>query len=533
MDSYADSQQMVDALVSRLSDQVGEETQIVETHSAWVLLSGHFAYKIKKPVNFGFLDFSSLVRRRQFCELEVELNRRYAPDIYLDMVPICGKHEHPVLDADAKLPVIDYAVKMQRFSCKALLSHIADQRKLTQFHVEKFAATLAQAHLGAKVASYKSNFGGAERVVRWMMENFSVILPNLSRQEQPDMRDFSRKVRSLCKSLYGEFKARKAHSHIRECHGDLHLNNVVWLRRQPVFFDCIEFNDELRWIDTISEIAFVFMDLVFRRYADLAYHFLSVYLQETGDYEGLKVLPFYLCYRALVRAKVDLLSRAQVVDHSEEDRLSDLFVQHVGIAKRTLERKSPFLLIMHGVSGSGKTTLARDLALRFQLIHVRSDVERKRMAGLPLNEKSNSAIDEGIYSQDFNARVYEQLHKTAKTILEAGYSAVLDATYLSAGERDQAFALAKDLGVKFAIVHCHADPSALEARVTAREEADTDASEANVAVLARQLAQDHRLREIEKAYSIAVDTMQEDAPEIVVEAIKTLLGECHCSSDRS
>ncbi|MEA3292180.1 MAG: AAA family ATPase, partial [Pseudomonadota bacterium] len=292
------------------------------------------------------------------------------------------------------------------------------------------------------------------------------------------------------------------------------------LNGELVPFDCLEFNPELRWIDVMSEVAFVFMDLEDRGYPAFAWRFMNHYLAATGDYDGLRVLRYYLVYRALVRAKVALLRRGEEEEGDPaREALWQEFRGYADLAARELIRRRPALIITHGLSGSGKSTLVAPLAERLGALHVRSDIERKRLFSLAADAKSRSAVDGGIYTADAGRQTYERLHTIAATALEAGCPVLVDATFLERERREQFRKLAADSGAQFLILHCHAPSAVLEERVQRRQRLGADPSEAGLRVLRRQFENQQPLGEDELERSLRIDTGQRIDGEALVNSL--------------
>lgn len=488
--------QLIEGLITALRS-VGEEVEVRETHISWVLLFGDYALKIKKAVNFGFLDFSSLEKRKQACLEELRLNRRYAPQLYLGIVSIGGNVEYPLLDQGG--PAIEYGVRMQRFDESGLLSYLAEKGSLRDVQILSAADRIAAFHRQAPVAPRDSAWGKPEQVHRWLQESIRHIDDLLEgNPEQPQIN----RIESLCSQLFAGIHAdlagRNRDGFVRECHGDLHLGNMVWLNGQLVPFDCIEFNPGLRWIDVMSEAAFVMMDLEDRGYPGFAWLFINRYLSASGDYPGLHVLRYYLVYRALVRAKVTLLQRNDP-DTPPEQRaaLMHTYLDYARLAQRWLQQRRPVLLLMHGLSASGKSTIATQLATRHRCIHLRSDVERKRLHGLEAHQKSHAGVESGIYSREGSDRTYQHLLDCARIALQQGYPVIVDAAFLQRARREAFARLAQTLDCPWVIVHCAADQATLEQRLVAREQQGHDPSEATLAVLHRQIEQQDALQDSE------------------------------------
>jgi aminoglycoside phosphotransferase family enzyme/predicted kinase len=489
-------------LVTALRATLAAPVEILETHISWVLLSGDHAWKIKKPVDFGFLDFSTLEKRRFYCEEELRLNRRLAPEMYLAVIPISGSPDAPILDGDG--PAIEYAVKMRRFPRNAQFDTLLAHDKLEAAHLDAVARKIAIFHQQALVAAPDSSFGTPEAVHLPVRQNFAQIHPlldapaDLARLEA--LRVWSE---AEFQRLAPFFAQRKEQGCVRECHGDLHLGNLAWFAGEAVPFDCLEFNENLRWVDVISEIAFLVMDLHDRQQPELAWRTLNVYLEEGGDYAGLAVLRYYLVYRALVRAKVAALSAARPTLGGEAlARCRD----YLALADAFISPAVPFLVITHGLSGSGKTTLSGQLAMRRGAIRLRSDIERKRLFGLDGMARSGSTLDGGIYTQQAHQQTYRKLEDLTCALIKAGWPVVVDAAFLRHVEREAFRTLAKRCTADFAILDLQVPTAVLRERIMARDKAGNDASEATLAVLEKQLIWDEPLDAEERRLAIAGDS---------------------------
>lgn len=486
-------------------DHPVETVELIETHISYVLLAGDFAYKLKKPVDLGFLDFSTLDKRRFYCQEELRLNRRLAPDIYLDLVPVAGTADAPVVGGSG--PVLEWAVKMRRFPQQALLSQVLKQGGLAAAHIDAIARQVADFHGRAAIAGRASPFGEAERVHQPVLQNFEQIRTKL---QQPEDIERLEALAAWSEAQYAahrdDFAARKRGGFVRECHGDMHLGNMVLMDGKVTLFDCIEFNDNLRWIDVMSEAAFLAMDLEDRKRPDFARRFLNGYLELTGDYDGLVILRYYLAYRALVRAKVAAI-RAGQADAREGGQAWAEYRGHIELAERLTRPVRPRLLITHGLSGCGKTTITQSLLAVSGAIRLRSDVERKRLFGLAPDARSGSGVEAGLYTAEAGRRTYERLAELADSVIRAGYPVIVDATFLKRAQREQFRELAARRRVPFAILDCRAKEKTLRERVAKREQAGADASEAGLAVLEHQLANREPLARDEQP-RIIVDSEQ-------------------------
>lgn len=300
--------------------------------------------------------------------------------------------------------------------------------------------------------------------------------------------------------------ARKAAGFIRECHGDLHLGNIVLIDDEPTPFDCIEFSEDLRWIDVMSELAFLTMDLEVKGKRNLAFRLLNRYLEVTGDYRGLALFDFYLVYRAMVRAKIAQLTRASTTDSSKQQELLALYRRYLDYASGLIRPPSPALFITRGFSGSGKSYIAGQIAERLPAIRLRSDLERKRLAGFSELANTGSTLDTGIYTADMTRRTYDYLLDTAEAIVKSGVSVIVDATFLKYEYRESQRLLAQRLGVPFLILDCRAPVATLKSRIESRASQGRDPSEADLAVLERQLATHDELTEEEQRNTLVIET---------------------------
>src|SRR5580765_67085 len=467
----------------------------VETHISYVLFDRGYAYKIKKAVRFPFLDFTTLAAREFFCREELRLNRRLAPSIYLDVVPIAGTPDAPAIDPSGGHlpgPALEYAVKMRAFDQDRLLSRLIARDELTTEHVEELAAEVAAFHERTARTSPGTPYGEPGGILTDARENFVAMeTADIDAADRAELRELSAWSESEGTRRTPAFVARKADGYVRECHGDLHLGNIAVVDDAVTLFDCIEFNPAMRWIDVMSDVAFLVMDLRDRRRPDRAARLLNAYLTKTGDYEGLDVLPFYTVYRALVRAKIACLRLAQTTGDIRT-ALTAEFHAYVDLARRETTRTAPSVIITHGVSGSGKSTRAQALAEN-GAIAIRSDVERKRLFGLDVGARSESPVGGGLYASDVDRRTYDRLAQLARVIVRSGYTVVVDAAFLKRWQRDLLRAVASELGVRFVIADCSAPPSVLRERVVRRLERERDASEATLDVLASQLATEEPL----------------------------------------
>lgn len=490
-----------------------DRIEVIETHISWVLLTGCYAYKIKKPVALEFLDFSSLAARHHYCEEELRLNRRLAPQIYLDLVNITGSTDRPRIGGTGA--AIEHAVKMRQFEQDKLFSQLLQRDALTPELVERLAVRIAGFHADAAIAPADSTFGMPETILQPALDNFTQMATQAPDARKAALEELHAWTEDAFRCLEPAFAARRSAGFVRECHGDLHLRNIALIEDEPIPFDCIEFSADLRWIDVMSEAAFLVMDFIDRARADLGFRFLNAYLDITGDYDGVTILRFYLVYRALVRAKIHALRAQQASsDAREAARLDAAADGYIELAQRLARNTRPALVLMRGFSGSGKSTVAAALIEAMGAIRGRSDVERKRLFGLHADARSESAVDSGIYHSEASERTYRRLREIAETALNAGYMVILDAAFLKRRQRDMLATLAAKLDVPKVIVDCDAAPATLRQRIATRQARSGNPSEATLAVLERQLSSHDELGADEAAAVVRCDMNGEQTSDV-------------------
>jgi aminoglycoside phosphotransferase family enzyme/predicted kinase len=481
--------------------------RLLETHISWVVLTGPYAYKVKKPVALGFVDFSSLERRRQFCQEELRLNKRLAEELYLDLVEIHGPAERATLQGPG--PVIEVAVRMRQFEQHHLLPQALAAGAVTGEQLEAFADRLAAFHSAAAVAPPEGPYGTPEAVIAPALANLEV----LGRLGQTrDTSPLAAWTEAEAQRLQPVFADRLARGRVREGHGDLHLGNMVLHQGVVVGFDCLEFNPALRWIDVLSDVAFLAMDLRRRDAPVWAGRVLNRWLSATGDYGALATWRWYLTYRALVRAKVAALRLEQlpVGDAPEREGLTGELSTFLDLARRTSGSVRPGLLLFTcGVSGSGKSHIASALCRRHGWIHLRSDVERRRLFGrwgTPLEPVRQGEA----YSPAITAELYgDHLAAATEAVLQAGLHAVVDATFLKREHRQIFVSLAERLHTPWLILRCSVSLAVARERLSARRKEGVDPSEADQGVLLRQWQTAEPLSPRECARSIVATGVEE------------------------
>lgn len=495
--------------------------RIRETHISWIVLTGELAYKVKKSVKFDFIDASTLERRLHHCNEELRLNRRLAPDLYLDVVPIARVDGH-VRVGDDSAPVIEYAVRMKQFDIEQELSALLRRGEVSPTEIKMLGELLALFHLRARAAAPDPAQPNTEQMYESVANNLDQLHGHIQQLDQPaDLQRLTDWTHDQARSLESSFRYREQCGYIRECHGDLHSGNIVRWQGRLVPFDCIDFDPHLRWIDVISDIAFLAMDLVSRSRADLAAAVLSRYLEVTGDYDALPLLPFYAVYRALVRAKVDAITAVQSPQRAGE--FHDRLRQRVQTAVHWAHLPQPALILMHGPSGSGKSWLSEQLIEALPALRVRSDLERKRLAGLDIGTSVASAPNTGIYVPAMSHRTYARLLECAESCLQTGFHTIVDAAFLDRADRELFHGLAARLRIPLIIVSCRADPATLATRIQMRAESGADPSDADRRVLEAQLRNLPPFDDKEEPAVVVVDTREADADAIqrIIATIRT------------
>ena len=501
------------------------QIEMIETHISWVFLTGDWVYKIKKPVNLGFLDFSTLEKRYFYCQEELRLNKRLAVDYYDSVVSITGSMQAPVLGGSGE--VFEYAVKMRQFPQQSQLDRKLEKGQLTLADMSRLAQKIADFHQSIPQAGNDVAFGDLAHVHQPVTDCYQTILNIISaKNDVQQVNQLQQWSDDAFKQLQTVFLQRKSSGFVRECHGDLHLRNIAIDDQQVIVFDCIEFKADFRWVDVMSEIAFLIMDLDDHGKTDLAYRFLNDYLEITGDYQGLVVLRYYLVYRAIVRAMVSAIRMGQGdLSKTEYDKEQKTFREYLQLAERYTHPKSTALLLTCGLSGSGKTYLAKSIAPCIPAIHIRSDIERKRMFTHNHTQQKSSGIQQGIYKAEATEKTYARLLELAETLLNANFHVLIDATFLKKQQRQVFVEKAQTIGRPFLILYAKATTEVMQQRILQRQAANTDASDADLNVLQYQLKNQEALTVDEMDYVLMVDTNDELNIDTVVSQIKAELSQ--------
>ena len=497
---------LIDALKHREAYRHSTGTiEVVETHISWIFLTESFAYKVKKPLDLGFLEFSTLDKRRYFCEEELRLNKRLCPEIYLSVVPVVQLANSLFVDGEGE--IIDYAVKMLRFDRTMELDRMLSSGMLNTMHIDLLATLISGFHQSIPGVKPETGFGHPDNLIKPMLANFAHTEPvAANRNEAIRLESLKMWTVKEHQRLNFFFLERQRGGFIRQCHGDMHTGNMVWWKNRIFIFDCIEFNENLSIIDVISDLAFLFMDLEHSEYTAFAWRLLNNYLMETGDYGSLHLLRFYAVYRAMVRAKVTAIRYTQTTEQVSRKRILDEHFSYLQLAEHYSIKQKPLLILTCGVSGSGKTTVSSNIAQAIQSVHIRSDIERKRLAGLKALERSDKSIKTSLYTEGINRQTYTRLLDVATLSLEEGLKVIVDATFLKAEARQLFIEVAKNRNCPCRILHFHAPIEVLMERVQRRYLTENDASEADTAVLMSQFEKEDPLTMEENAISISINT---------------------------
>lgn len=478
-----DMSQLVDALANPAAYPYPvDAVEVRQTHISAVFLAGAFVYKLKKPVAPGFLDFTTLEKRLHFCREEVRLNRRLAPDVYLDVVPVAQTPTGVRLEADGE--VVEWAVKMRRLPAGATVLEQLRRGAVDARLIGALARRIASFHSGAEANERIASFGRFEAVARSVRDVFERAAP---RACEAGGRAVFNRVRLLTEEWLTRLRplidGRAARGVPRDCHGDLHLDHVYHVPAQAppddfVVIDCIEFNECFRFIDPVADMAFAAMDLAFHGRRDLARAFADVYFRATGDDEGRALLPLYTAYRAAVRGMVDgLLLAEKEVPATERAAAGTRARGHWLLALAELEPpdRRPCLLLVTGLPGTGKSTLARELAGSAGFDVIRSDVVRKELAGLPAHEPSPAPVREALYAHERTDRTYAECLSRAERLLVEGRRVLVDATFREERQRKQFLDTAIRYGVPAAVLVCTVSPETARRRLEARNGGASDA----------------------------------------------------------
>lgn len=484
---------------------VQQPIQLLQTHVSYVLLTGEFVYKLKKPVNFGFLDYSTLEQRQHFCEEELRLNQRGAAELYLEVLPITQTGDSFQLQGTGE--VVEYTLKMRQFPQDTLLTELFDRGELSETLLQDLAKVIATFHLNAPSNDYIRSFGEVARVRQAFDENYDQTEQYIGGPQTQQQFDETRAYTDRFFAEQGDlFQQRMQQNWIRECHGDLHLRNICFWQDRLWLFDCIEFNEPFRFVDVMYDIAYIVMDLEARQRPDLSALFLNAYVEQTGDWEGLQILPIYVSRQTYVRAKVtSFLLNDPAVPESEKQKATATAAQYYRLAWQYTQPQRGRILMMSGLSGSGKSTTARRLAQQFKAIHIRSDAVRKHLGGIPLDQRGGAEL----YSAEMTQKTYGRLLELGTKLAKQGYTVILDAKYDRQALREAVITEATAHQIPLQIIHCDAPLEVLRDRLHNRT---GDIADATADLLPQQYLEPFTA--IEQPYVQTLDTTKDIADQI-------------------
>lgn len=481
--------------------EVRSPVKLLQTHASYIFLTGDYAYKVKKSVDYGFLDYSTLEKRRHFCQEELRLNQPIAPDIYLEVVAI--QQEGDRFGLNGKGETVEYAVKMHQFPQDCLLSELFKQDKLAVEDLEAVGRVVARFHGRTTTNDYIRSFGSVEKIRQAIDNNYRYTQKYIGSVQTPEQ---YRETKAFTDEFFERrelFEQRRKSDRIRECHGDLHLRNMCWWHDKIQLFDRIEFNEPFRFVDVMYDVAFTAMDLEARGRKDLATVFLNSYLEQTGDWEGVCVLPLYLSRQAYVRAKVTsfLLDDAEVPE-TQKQEAAETASMYYRLAWKFTRTEHGRLFLMSGLSGSGKSTIAKYLAKHSGAIQIRSDAVRKHLAGMDVEAGGN----EEIYTAGMSEKTYDRLLELGIMLAREGFPVILDARYNLQQRREEAIAAANRYQIPLKILACTAPMEVLKTRLEQRQ---GDISEATPRLLQHQQKTTEPFSDREADYVKIIDTTQD------------------------
>jgi uncharacterized protein len=502
-----ESRELVTALLDPAAyPQRPASVELRETHISWVFLADELVFKVKKPVNLEFLDYSTRTRRRIMCRREVELNQRMSAGVYLGVDRITAGPDGGVC-INGRGRVLDYAVRMRRLPEEATLTAHLQRDTVRGDDIAKLATLLARFHAEAATGPHVDRFGRIRALRRNAEENFRQTAEfaggPISRREFEEVAETTRRMLT---SRRGLFNQRVADGRIRDGHGDLRTDHVYFDDGIQVI-DCIEFNDRFRFADAAADIAFLAMDLDAHAAPALAGILVDAYAEAAGDDDIRAVLGYYLMYRAFTRAKVACMRTSTATGGPEEVARAELEARRYGhLALRYARNdRGPRLIITAGITGTGKTTLAKTLGEALCAKHISADQVRKELAGLEASDRRHDPVDQGLYAPEMNERVYSEMLSRAEAFLRAGNTVVLDATFRRRADRERAAELARRFNCRFLAVHCVAPPETVRERIERRAEEGSDWSDGRWDIYLAQAAAFEELDELPADNVAAVD----------------------------
>jgi len=516
---------LIEALRDRRAYPHGPRTvRVVQTHISAVFIADDLVFKIKKPVNFGFLDFSDLDKRKQYCEEEVRLNARLCPDVYLGVVPVTD--DGAGIRIEGTGTVVEYAVKMKRLPEDAMMDGLRARGAVTPDDGGRIVDILVPFYRAARTGPGIDQYGTIPAVKFNCDENFTQIEPYIGKTISPpileSIREFTDRAYVRKSDL---FEARIRGGFIREGHGDLHSRNICLTPQDIYIYDCIEFNDRFRMGDAAQDIAFLSMDLDYFRYPALARSFVDTYVRRSGDTGLVDLIDFYACYRAFARGKVISfeLDQPEIGDEAKEQAVSRARAYFTLAHHYAVKEVSPFLVIMSGLSGTGKSRVADNLAREMDFEIIKSDEVRKEIAGIDPDEHQYGEFGNGIYSRKMSEKTYGELFDRAHRLLSDKRSVILDACFLTESERTRARQAAEKTGSRFVIIAATAPDEVVKKRIEQRME-EKNVSDATFSIYLKQKLFYERLTDREQADALGLDTTGDEHDTMRAAVGRLLLG---------
>ncbi len=488
-----------------------DAVELRQTHISYVFLAGDFAYKVKKPVRFPFLDASKLAHRYELCRDEVRLNRRLAPDLYLGVVPIVRRnHGYAMGSAGEQDHAEEFAVRMRRLDESRMLHRLLAAGDADEETIRAIARKLADFHASVS-AEHGWQYGSAAAIWRRVMGDLqsyeAFVGYTVSEHDLAAIQDYCRR---FIESRWELLNERARSGRVRDGHGDLRAEHIAVQGERIDVYDCVEFSESIRYCDVAADLAFLAMDFDRLDAPHLSQVLVATYSESSGD-EGLgDLMPFYKCYRASIRGMAESQrSLAAEVSPPEREAARELARAQFAMAHRYATLAAPAVLVVCGLSGTGKSTLARALRQRLGFEVINSDIVRKRLARLPADARARAGYAEGIYTEDFNRRTYEAMVEQGEKLLRSGRGVILDATFRDPGKRRLVSEMASRAGVPWLFVECRCDEKEAISRLKERARRGAQVSDADVQVYLRQRAEFVALNEIPAYRHCTLDTTED------------------------
>jgi hypothetical protein len=483
------------------------EVEFIQTHISYVFIAGDIVYKVKKHLQFDFLDFTSLEKRKFYCEEELRLNRRLAPDTYLDVVAI-SRDSQGNFTLDKGAEIIDYAVRMKKLPADRMLKTLLSKGMADEKIMDAVARKIAVFHQQAQTGGHIDEMGDIENIRLNNEENFAettkYINVTVPEYQYKFIRDYVRKFLTAKKALFAK---RVAGHKIRDCHGDLHLDHIC-ITDDIVIFDCIEFNERFRCGDVAEDVAFLTMDIDFNGFPRHADDFVQSYVKYSGDADMLTLLNFYRCYYAYVRGKVNGFRLAQKeVTKNERAEITKTAAKYFDLAYTYAARlDQPVLILTAGLMGSGKSYQARTLASRFGAEVIRTDILRKESFRMEPTDRRYEDFGRGIYSDDISLLIYNKAFDLAEQKIRQGKPVIIDASFKRRTERQRALDLARNLGIRFYILECVCPDDITKRRLERRVRENNNASDGRWELFQKQKDEFDAIDEVPDDCHIKIDT---------------------------